>query len=157
MVLKAENVWDYPRPPRLERIAERLRVVLNGVDIADTVMGFRVLETSHPPTYYIPRDDIAEGALREVPGTSLCEWKGLARYFDVVSGDRVASRAAWTYPDPTERFHDMRGHVAFYAESMDACFVGEAPVRPQDGNFYGGWITDNLRGPFKGAAGTEGW
>lgn len=157
MSLKAENVWDYPRPPRLEPVMDRIRIIFGGATVADTVKAFRVLETSHPPTYYLPRGDIEIAALREVAGTSLCEWKGLARYFDVVSGSKTAPRAAWTYPDPTERFHTIRGHVAFYAEPMDACYVGDTQVLPQDGNFYGGWITGNLTGPFKGAPGTMGW
>jgi uncharacterized protein (DUF427 family) len=152
-----ESVWDYPRPPRLEPVRERLRVVFNAVTIADTVRAFRVLETSHPPTYYLPPEDILPGALVPVAQRSLCEWKGQARYFDVVSGQRRASKAAWGYPDPTPRFAEIRDFVAFYAHPMDACYVGEERVQSQAGDFYGGWITSRIVGPFKGPAGTRFW
>lgn len=152
-----ESVWDYPRPPRLEPVPERLRIVFDGVTIADSVKGWRVLETSHPPTYYIPRSDIAPEALAPASGSSVCEWKGRAAYFDVVGPNRRAPRVAWCYPDPTPSFRAIAGHVAFYAGPMDACFVGDERVTPQPGGFYGGWITGRVVGPFKGEPGTMGW
>jgi uncharacterized protein (DUF427 family) len=152
-----ESVWAYPRPPRLDPVQSRLRVLFDGVLIADTVAGFRVLETSHPPTYYLPPGDIAPAALERAAGASYCEWKGEAVYFTVVGPTRRAERAAWAYPDPTPPFRAMAGHVAFYAAQMDACFVGDEQVTPQPGGFYGGWITRGVIGPFKGEAGSAGW
>jgi uncharacterized protein (DUF427 family) len=152
-----ESVWDYPRPPRLEPSARRIRVVFGGVTIADSTRALRVLETSHPPTYYIPLDDIVREQLEPVTGGTYCEWKGDASYFDVVSGDRRASRAAWTYKRPSRPFAALRDHVAFYAEPMEACFVDDEQVKPQPGNFYGGWVTSSIVGPFKGGPGTAGW
>lgn len=152
-----ESVWDYPRPPRLERVTVRLRVVFDGVDIADTLRGWRVLETSHPPSYYLPPDDIRPGCLVPAGAGSVCEWKGRAAYFDVVGARRRASRAAWTYPTPTPAFAELANHVAFYVGAMDACYVGEERASPQPGGFYGGWITGQVVGPFKGEPGTQGW
>jgi uncharacterized protein (DUF427 family) len=152
-----ESVWDYPRPPRLERVPERLRIVLDGETIADTTEGWRVLETSHPPTYYLPPEAFRPGSLAPAVGGSLCEWKGRAVYYDVVGPRRRAARAAWAYPDPTPPFAAIAGHVAVYAGPMDACFVGAERARPQPGGFYGGWVTDRVVGPFKGEPGTEGW
>ncbi|MCU0697222.1 MAG: DUF427 domain-containing protein [Myxococcaceae bacterium] len=159
--MNVERVWDYPRPPRLEAVGERLRIVLGGVTIADTANGggtaYRVLETSHPPTYYFPRASILESALVPAGGRSFCEWKGTATYFDVTANGVVRERAGWTYERPFPDFAALAGHVAFYAGPMDACFVGDELVTPQPGGFYGGWITPNLVGPFKGAPGTNGW
>ena len=155
--LGQESVWDYPRPPRLERVPERLRVVFDGVTIADTVRGWRVLETSHPPTYYLPPDAFRPGALIPAGGGSLCEWKGRAVYFDVVGATRRAPRVAWAYPHPTEPFAALADHVAVYAGPMSACYVGEEQVTPQPGGFYGGWVTSRTVGPFKGESGTEWW
>lgn len=152
-----ESVWDYPRPPRIEPVRERLRVMLGGRTIADSVRGFRVLETSHPPNYYVPVADVLSDALTRVDGSTFCEWKGHAHYFDVRSGDRHETRAAWGYDDPTPAFADLAGTVAFYAGRMEACFVGDEQVEPQPGGFYGGWITSRVVGPFKGAPGTTGW
>ena len=154
-----ESVWDYPRPPRLEPTAKRLRVVLGGVVIAETVRGHRVLETSHPPVYYIPLEDIARGALVAAAGReSHCEWKGIASYYDVVGGgDRRVARSAWTYRSPTRAFEAIRDAVAFYPAAMDACTVDGEQVIPQPGGFYGGWITADIGGPFKGEPGTMGW
>jgi uncharacterized protein (DUF427 family) len=157
MSLPRENVQDYPRPPTLEPVAERLSVVLGGVEVAATTRGYRVLETHHAPTYYFPPEDVAEGALRPAAGSSYCEWKGTARYFTVSGGGRVAPRAAWAYPAPTPGFAPIAGYVAFYPGPMDACFVGEVQARPQPGGFYGGWVTPNLDGIVKGGPGTEGW
>ena len=152
-----ESVWDYPRPPRLEPTSRRIRVLFGGLTIVDSVRAQRVLETSHPPTYYVPLDDIVREHLEPVEGTTYCEWKGDASYFDVVAGDRRARRAAWTYRHPSRPYRTIRDHVAFYAEPMDACFVDDDRVQPQPGNFYGGWVTSDLVGPFKGAPGTTGW
>ena len=152
-----ESVWDYPRPPRVERTSKRLRVVLGGVTIADTVSGVRVLETSHPPNYYLPRVDIRPDALLPEDGASYCEWKGVASYFTVLGGERVATRAAWSYARPDTTYVDLANMVAFYPALMDACFVDDQQVRPQPGGFYGGWITNDVVGPFKGGPGTRGW
>ena len=153
-----ESVWDCPRPPRLERSSRHVRVIMGGVTIADTYRVLRVLETSHPPTYYIPPEDILPGALLPEEGrASICEWKGLARYLTVRAGNHSARRAAWSYPKPTQPFAALKDHVAFYAGAMDACYVDDEPVRPQPGGFYGGWITNDVVGPFKGEPGTEPW
>ena len=152
-----ESVWDYPRPPRLELARRRLRVVLGGITIADTVSGLRVLETSHPPNYYFPPADIRSDALITDDGTSWCEWKGQARYHTVRGADRVVRRAAWSYPTPNPAYAELAGMVAFYPALMDACFVDDERARAQPGGFYGGWITRDVVGPFKGAPGTNWW
>ncbi len=152
-----ESVWDYPRPPRLETCTASIQVVLGGVTIADTTRSWRVLETSHPPTYYLPREAFLDGALREAGGSSYCEWKGEATYFDVLGGDRVEAQAAWTYLRPTGGFDDLAGTVALMAAAMDECRVDGEVVTPQPGGFYGGWITSTVVGPFKGIPGSWGW
>lgn len=150
-------MWDYPRPPVARPSARRVTVVLGGVTIADTRAAIRVLETSHPPTWYLPREAFLEGALRATTGSSVCEWKGRAGYFDLVGGGRVVKRAAWSYPNPTPEFAVLAGHVALYAGAVDACYVDDERVTPQPGGFYGGWITRDVVGPFKGGAGSMGW
>ena len=150
-------MWDYPRPPCIEPDARRVRVVLGGEVIADTTRSLRVLETSHPPTFYLPREAFAPGALTPAGGSSLCEWKGYAAYLDVTGGGRTAARAAWYYPSPAPAFAALAGHVAVYPGRMDACFVGDDRVEAQEGDFYGGWITPEIVGPFKGAPDTWGW
>lgn len=153
-----ESVWDYPRPPRVEPTERRVRVVLGGEVIVDTRGAHRVLETSHPPVYYVPIEDVAPGALMPSGGRqSDCEWKGLASYFDVVAGGQCAERAAWTYREPRRGFEPIRDAVAFYPGLMEACYVDDERVEPQPGGFYGGWITSDVVGPFKGAPGTLGW
>ena len=152
-----ESVWDYPRPPRLESVPERIRIIFGGQVLVDTTSAFRVLETSHPPTYYVPPGDIAEGALVPAGGGSTCEWKGPAVYYDVVLGGSRASRAAWAYLAPWAPFERLAHHVAFYAAAMEACFVGEERAEPQPGGFYGGWVTKKVVGPFKGGLGSWGW
>jgi uncharacterized protein (DUF427 family) len=152
-----ESVWDYPRPPRLEPVSARLEVVLGDETIAATTRAYRVLETSHPPNYYFPPDDVVAGALEPSTGRSFCEWKGRAHYFTVRGGSRVAVDGAWGYEAPSEAFAPIRGYVAFYARRMDACFVAGELVTPQPGDFYGGWITSSIAGPFKGAPGSRGW
>lgn len=152
-----ESVWDYPRPPRLERTPKRLEVVFGGVLIADTLQGWRVLETSHPPVYYLPQEDLRMEFLRDVGGGSFCEWKGTARYWDVLVEGKRARKAAWSYPDPTPSFAPIRDHLAFYAGHMDECRVDGEVVTPQPGGFYGGWVTQDVVGPFKGGPGSWGW
>jgi uncharacterized protein (DUF427 family) len=152
-----ENVWDYPRPPRLERVAERIRVVVDGVTIADSTGAYRVLETSHPPTYYVPPEDVRTDLLSKGMGGSVCEWKGRAAYHAVTVGSRRIEDAAWSYPDPLPGFEPIAGYLAFYPGRVDEAWVGEERALAQEGGFYGGWITSRIRGPFKGAAGTLGW
>jgi len=152
-----ESVWDYPRPPRLEPVAETLRVVFAGETVAETSAGYRVLETSHPPVYYIPPADIRREFLVAAPGRSFCEFKGAAKYWSLEVSGRHATGAAWSYPDPTPGFAPLKDHLAFYASKVDECWVGDEKVEPQEGDFYGGWITPRIVGPFKGAAGTMGW
>jgi uncharacterized protein (DUF427 family) len=152
-----ESVWDYPRPPRLERTSARLEVELGGVVVASTTAGWRVLETSHPPTYYLPAEAFLTGVLRDAAGSSMCEWKGAASYFDLVSGDAVASPAAWTYLAPTPVFAPIAGAVAVMASLVDRCSVDGETATPQPGGFYGGWITSQVTGPFKGIPGSMGW
>lgn len=152
-----ESVWDYPRPAIAERTTVGIRVELGGVVIARTQRTVRTLETSHPPSYYIPPEDIVPGVLVPTAGGSFCEWKGQARYFDVVAGGERRERAAWSYPDPTLAFAILRDHVAFYAAAMDGCFVDGERVVPQPGGFYGGWITSAVAGPFKGGPGSRFW
>lgn len=151
--LMLESVWDYPRPPRLERVRDRLRVVLARRVVAETVAGFRVLETSHAPTYYFPPDDVDEDALLTRDDMTVCEFKGLSRYFDVRAGRTIAKRAAWCYDDPTPGFAVIGGYLAFYASKMDECWVGDMRATPQPGAYYGGWVTPNIIGPFKGTPG----
>jgi uncharacterized protein (DUF427 family) len=152
-----ESVWDYPRPPRLERSSEEVTVVLGGEEIARTHESLRVLETSHPPTYYLPRSAFVAGSLRTAQGGSYCEWKGAASYLDVVGGDVVAARAGWFYPVPTAPYGPIVDHVALYPGRMDRCTVDGEVVRPQPGDFYGGWVTSRVVGPFKGEPGTQSW
>lgn len=152
-----ESVWDYPRPPRLEAVAERLTVSFAGEQIADTVDGLRVLETSHPPVYYIPSADVRTQFVVPAAGTSLCEYKGAASYVSLVVGSRRSERAGWLYARPTAAFRPIAGCIAFYASRVDEATVGGERVVAQAGDFYGGWITSKVVGPFKGAPGTRGW
>lgn len=148
-----ESVWDYPRPPRLEHVGDRVTIELDGAVIADTTSAVRILETSHPPVYYLPLTAFADGVLQPAAGASFCEFKGAARYLSVGS----AERAAWFYPDPSPGYEDLVGRVAVYPSAMDRCVVNGETVTPQAGDFYGGWITSNIVGPFKGEPGTAGW
>ncbi|HSL00576.1 MAG TPA: DUF427 domain-containing protein [Rubrobacteraceae bacterium] len=152
-----ESVWDYPRPPRLERTDKRVKVAFGGVTIAYTTRALLVRETSHPPVYYVPPEDVRMEHLRPAAGGSFCEWKGRAGYYDIVTDERTEERAAWYYPEPVSAYEEIRDHVAFYPSRMDACWVDGKKVRAQDGDFYGGWITPDVVGPFKGAPGTWGW
>ena len=154
--LARENVQSYPRPPALEPVPQRITIRLGAALVADTTRALRVLETHHAPTYYLPPGDIL-ATLRAVQGSSFCEWKGVARYFDVIAGDKTAPRAAWCYDSSTARFAALTGYVAFYAGLLDEAWVGDLRVIPQPGNFYGGWVTPNLEGQIKGAPGTQHW
>jgi uncharacterized protein (DUF427 family) len=152
-----EDVAEYPRPPRVERVPWRIRVELAGALVADSRSTFRVLETFGAPVYYLPPEDVRLDLMTLSSGGTYCEWKGVARYWTVTVGDRVASRAAWSYPAPTRTFHQIRDHVAFYPSKMDACWVDDDRADPQPGDFYGGWVTPEIRGPIKGAPGTTHW
>ena len=152
-----ESVWDYPRPPGVEPGTERIRIVLGGELILDTADSIRVLETSHPPVYYLPRSAFRPGALEPAPGSSFCEFKGAAQYLTVHGGGLVAEAAAWFYPEPAKGYEALVDRVAVYPGRMDYCEVEGERVRPQAGGFYGGWITGRVAGPFKGEPGTMGW
>jgi uncharacterized protein (DUF427 family) len=152
-----ESVWDYPRPPRLEDSPKHIQIVFNGVTIADTKRAKRVLETSHPPVYYLPPEDLKMEYLSSTNQGAFCEWKGRAIYYTISVGEKQATNVAWSYPNPTLNFTSIKNYLAFYAQLMDACYVNGELVQPQPGNFYGGWITSDIVGPFKGAAGTWGW
>ncbi len=154
--MKQESVWDYPRPPRVEPVARTLRIILAGRAIVETRDAKRVLETSHPPVYYLPREDFTCELLAS-GRRSFCEWKGMATYWSLRQAGRTAVDCAWSYPEPTPAFASIRDHLAVYPAAMDACFVDDEQVTAQPGSFYGGWVTTNLIGPFKGAPGTMGW
>lgn len=155
--LAPENVQDYPRPPALEPVVHSLRIDFAGQTIAETTAGWRVLETHHAPTYYLPAEAFSAGTLEPANGGSICEWKGRASYWTIVVGDIRAVRAGWSYPDPGPAFRALRDHIAVYPGAMDACWVGDIRVTPQPGGFYGGWVTPNLTGRIKGAPGTRHW
>lgn len=152
-----ESVWDYPRPPRVEPTSKRVRIVFNGETVVDTTHAIRVLETSHPPVYYIPRSDIVANFLKPAQGRSFCEFKGGASYWTLDVNGKTAVKVAWSYEDPLPGYEAIKGHLAFYAGRVDACYVGDEQVTPQPGDFYGGWITSDIVGPFKGGPGTMGW
>ena len=152
-----ESVWAFPRPAVAEPSAAHIVIEHRGTIIADTRASVRTLETSHPPSYYIPPADIAPQVLRRAASSSFCEWKGIAAYWDVVIGDAVLPRVGWSYPDPTPAFALLRDHVAFYAAPFHRCTVDGEVVIPQPGGFYGGWITGKVAGPFKGVPGSTWW
>ncbi len=152
-----ESVWDYPRPPRLERMNKHLKIIFNGEVIAETNRAYRVLETSHPPVYYFPPEDVRMEFLSEAKGSSFCEWKGRAGYYDLTVGEKRVENASWFYPNPTINFAEIKNYPAFYPSKMNACFVDDELVEAQEGDFYGSWITKDIVGPFKGGAGTFGW
>lgn len=153
-----ESVWDFPRPPRLERVPWRIRVAHGGATIVDAPGALRVLETSQPPAYYVAAEHVDLDRLRSSERRTFCEWKGTASYADVVGGHgAVATEAAWSYPAPTTPFLDLVDHWAFYAQKLDECWVDDERVVANEGAFYGGWITGNVTGPFKGAPGTAHW
>jgi uncharacterized protein (DUF427 family) len=150
-------VWDYSRPPRVERVERHVRVEFGGVVIAETNWAHRVLETASPPTYYLPPEGVGMAYLEPSSRTTMCEWKGQARYWNVRVGERVARNAAWSYPQPWPGYEEIQDCIAFYPGRMDACTLDDQRVVPQPGEFYGGWITPEIVGPFKGEPGTEGW
>lgn len=152
-----ESVWDYPRPPRLEDSPKHIVVRFNGETIADSRRTKRVLETSHPPVYYIPPEDVRMEFLCKTPRSTFCEWKGQASYYTLTVGDRTETNVAWFYPNPTPRFAGIKDYIAFYPGRMDECLVDGERVQAQPGDFYGGWITQDIVGPFKGGMGTWGW
>ncbi|CAI5969020.1 unnamed protein product [Closterium sp. NIES-65] len=155
-----ESVWDYPRPPRVERVGKRVQVEVGGVMLADSEKAWRVLETSHPPVYYIPQEDIQmQYVQREDAASSFCEWKGAATYWTVTipQASKHLPRCAWSYERPTPLFQPITSHLAFYCAPMDACRVGGELAEPQPGGFYGGWVTKDIVGPFKGGPGSWGW
>ena len=157
--LRQESVWDYPRPPRLEPTTRHLRVVHAGGVLAQTCRGLRILETSHPPVYYFPPSDVTMHRLRASPGRkTVCEFKGVATYWDLIleSGAEIRS-VAWSYARPSSPYIALKDHLAFYPGMVDECWVDEERVVPQPGDFYGGWITSDIKGPFKGPPGTLGW
>ena len=152
-----ESVWRFPRPARVEPTTAHLVVRMGDRIIAETRRGFRAIETSHPPSYYFPPADVDMARLEPARRRSQCEWKGGARYFDVVGEGRRAAEAAWSYPDPTPDFAAITDFLAFYPQRVGACFFDGERVTPQEGDFYGGWITSGVVGPFKGGPGTMGW
>ena len=153
-----ESVWDYPRPPRLEKFSGHIRIQHLGITLVDSNKTFRVLETSHPPVYYIPQEDIEMQYLRKnVQRNTFCEWKGMAAYYDWIGEGTENPRIAWFYPKPSKKFEEITKHLAFYPSKLEACYVNEELVQAQEGDFYGGWITSNIVGPFKGPKGTWGW
>ena len=153
-----ENVWDYPRPPRVEPLDRHVRIVLGGQTIAESDHALRVLETASPPTIYVPREDVREEVLVEAEDAhTYCEWKGTASYVHAEAGGKRADRVAWFYPDPKPGFEALRGHLAFYPGRVDAAYLDDELVTPQPGAYYGGWITAEIEGPFKGEPGSEGW
>jgi uncharacterized protein (DUF427 family) len=154
---KRESVWDYPRPPRVELSSRLIRVVFNGRTIAETKRALRLLETSHPPTYYIPPGDVQRQYLLRTNHRSTCEFKGAATYYTLKVRERKSEDAAWIYHNPKTPYESIRDHVAFYPARVDACYVDEERVQAQQGDFYGGWITSDIEGPFKGGPRTEGW
>ncbi len=153
-----ESVWDYPRPPRIEAVPERLRVVVDDEVLADTIRGLRVLETAGAPVYYFPPDDVRLDRLVEASHRSICEWKGEAEYRTYVGSNvRRIERIAWSYPEPSPGYEAIRGYLAFYASKVDEAWVGDERATPQPGGFYGGWVTSKIVGPIKGEPGSFGW
>jgi len=162
-----ESVWDFPRPPAVETVDWRIRVVHAGVPIVDAPQAVRVLETSQAPAYYVAFEFVAEQFLRPSEHRTHCEWKGVASYADIVvdgpdradggSEPAIVRRGAWSYGAPAPGFEALSGHWAFYAQAVDECWVDAERVAPNDGNFYGGWVTGNIIGPIKGGPGTLTW
>ncbi len=152
-----QSVWDYPRPPRVERSYRQIRVVFNDTVIAETNRSVRVLETSHPPVYYIPPGEVQTQFLSQSGRTIYCEFKGRAVYYKLRLGDRTAVDAAWSYHNPASGYESIKDHIAFYPGRVDACYVDGQFVQTQEGDFYGGWITSDIEGPLKGGRATRGW
>ena len=154
---KKESVWDYPRPPRVEQSSRQIHVVFKNTTIAETSRAIRILETSHPPVYYIPLRDVQQQFLSRSDHQSYCEFKGLATYYTLKVNDKVSENAAWSYHNPSIGYEFIKDHLAFYPGHVDACYVDGERVQAQEGDFYSGWITSDIEGPFKGGPGTAGW
>jgi uncharacterized protein (DUF427 family) len=152
-----ESVWDFPRPAQAENVSSHLKIVHGGIIIAETRRAVRTLETSHPPSYYFPREDVARDVLSSSDQTSHCEWKGIARYFDASIKGEIFRDVAWSYANPTKNFQILKNYIAFYCAPFENCWVDDEKVVPQPGQFYGGWITSRLAGPFKGIPGSQFW
>jgi uncharacterized protein (DUF427 family) len=150
------SVWDFPRPPRLQSDPREVVIRCGEVEVARSISAITVLETAHPPSFYLPWADVARQLLIPAAGGSMCEWKGEACYWTLVVGERRLEQVAWSYPEPLPGAEALRDRVAFYPAALD-CQVDGKPVRPQPGGFYGGWITPELVGPFKGDPGSQGW
>jgi uncharacterized protein (DUF427 family) len=150
-------VWDYPRPPSADVSPRHVVVELGGIVLADTTRAVRVCETSHPPVYYVPRADVSDGVLERADGSSWCEWKGAATYWDAVVDGRRVPAVGWSYEEPARGYQQLRGAVAFYPGKVDRALVDGEVVRPQPGDFYGGWITAEVVGPFKGGPTSLWW
>lgn len=152
-----ESVWDYPRPPAIRSVAVRLQVWFAGAPIADTTHGSCVLETASPPVYYFPQEDVRRDFLNPMIHTTLCEWKGVATYWNISIRGRRQEAICWSYDNPEPEYKRLKRHFAFYPSLVDACYVGEEQALPQPGDYYGGWVTANIVGPFKGSIGTQHW
>lgn len=152
-----ESVWDYPRPPRLERTSKHIRIYWGDDLLVDTNRAYRILETSHPPVYYIPPADIQMEYVERAAGRTFCEWKGAAAYWTIRTAFGISEQAGWSYSEPRAAFAAIKDYIAFYPSRVTACFINEEKVKAQAGDFYGGWITSNIVGPFKGGPGTWGW
>lgn len=152
-----ESVWDYPRPPRIETVPERIRVFVSGTTVADSTGAIRVLETAGPPVYYVPADNVRRDLLEASDHTSYCEWKGTANYKSLRLGERWIPNACWQYANPSPGYEGIANHIAFYAGLVDEAWVGDERATPQPGRFYGGWVTSRIVGPFKGTPGSSDW
>lgn len=152
-----ESVWDYPRPPRIEKVNKLVKIIHSGISIAESRRAKRILETSHPPVYYIPAEDVKAELLSPADNHTFCEWKGHANYYHLNTAGNQVRYACWSYPEPVSGFSELKDHLAFYAQKVDACYVGNERVVPQPGKYYGGWITAEITGPFKGEPGSENW
>ncbi len=152
-----ESVWAYPRPPKLERVSELVEVIFNDRKIASTTKAWRVLETSHPPTIYIPREDVDLNVLVLSTRQTYCEWKGTGRYYHLQDDGLEVMNAAWFYDNPKAAFLSIKNHLSFYPSKVNSCYIGGEQVKAQEGDFYGGWITSKIVGPFKGGPKTFGW
>ncbi len=152
-----ESVWDYPRPPKLVDCSKRIRIEVGNITLVDSKNTIRCLETSHPPVYYIPQSDIKMDYLKTTDKNTYCEFKGQANYYDLIIGDKIVKEVAWEYANPAKGFEKIKNYLAFYATKVDACYVDDEKVKPQEGSFYGGWVTNDIVGPFKGSSGTTFW
>jgi uncharacterized protein (DUF427 family) len=147
---KRESVWDYPRPPKVEKTSKKIQVIFQEVTIAETVRAKRVLQTGQAPVYYIPQEDVKMEYVISTPKSSTCEFKGKAVYYDIKVGSKTVAAAGWSYPEPTQGYEEIKDHIAFYPRLMDACYVDGERVTPEPGEYFGGWITSDILGPFEG-------